>query len=361
MAIRAAANLITPAAHLSRRRLVIYAVTAGFLGIALLLVVLAAGVAASLEPESGALTGGATVVTDATASGGKAVRFSAAATPTPTPTPTSTPTPTATPTGTKPSAANTGVPAGTTLTAFNGFYTVSTNGAVVDALNIKGSLTINANNVTIKRTHVQCIGVNDECVQVVAGHTGTIIQDSDIGGGANYTTNTGSPIGILTDYGAGINNAANTTLLRVNVHHTIDGLRLDGNTTIQDSYIHDLDHSDPTAHGDGSQTTGGRYLSFLHNTIEAGLNSSIYLNWDEPSYPSIGYVTFDRNYFEGTNSGTSYPLYVNDGTVVGTITATNNQWNRLGNPYAPALDYLHAISTWTNNTYEDNGATIAKP
>jgi hypothetical protein len=62
---------------------------AGFavVGICVLAVALASGPFISVEPEGGTLTGGATVVNDAGASGGKAVQF-AAATPSPSPTPT---------------------------------------------------------------------------------------------------------------------------------------------------------------------------------------------------------------------------------------------------------------------------------
>jgi hypothetical protein len=70
------------------------------LGVLLLLVALAAGTAASAELENGTVTGGATVVADSAASGGKAVKFGSA-TLAPTPAPANTPVPTPKPT-TKP-------------------------------------------------------------------------------------------------------------------------------------------------------------------------------------------------------------------------------------------------------------------
>src|SRR5262249_23250151 len=72
---------------------------------------------------------------------------------TPTPSPTATPTPTPSPSG-WPDASNTGVPAGTTLTP-SGSLTITQAGAVIDALDVTGSVTVDAPNVTIKRTRIR--------------------------------------------------------------------------------------------------------------------------------------------------------------------------------------------------------------
>jgi hypothetical protein len=107
-------------------------VVAGLIAVAF---ILATGTFSFFEPENGTLANGAKLVTNSGASGGKAVQLSApVATPTPTSTPTPTPIPT--PTGTPPpggcatylssstaascgfpTAATTGIPAGTTLAA----------------------------------------------------------------------------------------------------------------------------------------------------------------------------------------------------------------------------------------------------
>ncbi|HEY3438775.1 MAG TPA: hypothetical protein VGK35_13915, partial [Actinotalea sp.] len=56
---------------------------------------------------------------------------------------------------TLPGPTNTGVPAGTTLTVWNGDYTVTTPGAVISNLDIRGYLRIKADNVTVKNTIVR--------------------------------------------------------------------------------------------------------------------------------------------------------------------------------------------------------------
>jgi hypothetical protein len=84
---------IQPLKRFSLAKSGIFATGATVLGIAVILVTLAAGAAALFEPEKGTLTGGAKVVTVAGASGGKAVQFNPNPTPPPTPTPTPTPPP----------------------------------------------------------------------------------------------------------------------------------------------------------------------------------------------------------------------------------------------------------------------------
>jgi hypothetical protein len=236
--------------------------------------------------------------------------------------------------------------------------TVTKNGAVIDTKDISGGLEIEANNVTVKRTRVRCGDGN--CITIHNDKTGTVIQDTEVGGGANGTTDTGVGVGIVVAAN-GTKSASTTRIDRVNVHHTTDGLRSDGNLTVTNSYIHDPDPA-PGLHGDGSQTTGWSNMVFRNNVIIGGLNSAIFLNQESPN-PSISNVVVDGNLLEGTKKNaqdfTSFPLYVNGGCS--NVTVTNNAFNRIG--YAAALDDSggSAIVAWSNNVYADNGEAVAKP
>src|SRR4029453_16253456 len=53
-----------------------------------------------------------------------------------------------------PNATNTGVPAGTALTAYTGPKTVTTDGTVIDGKVITGSLIVHADNVVIKNCKI---------------------------------------------------------------------------------------------------------------------------------------------------------------------------------------------------------------
>ena len=84
----------------------------------------------------------------------------------PSPTPTTTPTtpPSSPPVAgnVQPNADNTGVPAGTVLTVYNGDLTITTAGATYSGLDIHGYLRIQAPNVTVKNS-------------IIRGGTGTTV------------------------------------------------------------------------------------------------------------------------------------------------------------------------------------------
>ena len=82
--------------------------------------------------------------------------------------------------------------------------------------------------------------------------------------------------------------ASNATLLRMNIHGSVDGVKADNNTTVQDSYIHDLHvfSSDPNqgggaTHNDAVQTFGpAANVSLLHNFFNAGRGRQLRVSAD---------------------------------------------------------------------------------
>ena len=80
-----------------------------------------------------------------------------------------------------PSMNTTGPPAGTQLTNSNGF-TASTAGAVYNALNVNGGITITANNITIENSNVTDVNDNNAAIQIARGVTGTQIDYDSIHG-----------------------------------------------------------------------------------------------------------------------------------------------------------------------------------
>ena len=141
----------------------------------------AAGFFASTEAESGIKTANAITVTDTSASGGSAVKFTA---------------PTSGGGGTGgtcpgepnqpdgedpwggcfPGASNTGVPDGTVLTTYTGPMTITTDNTVIDSKLITGDLEISAQNVLIKRSKIVNGSAQD---RKVAGSSFTI-EDTTI-------------------------------------------------------------------------------------------------------------------------------------------------------------------------------------
>ena len=189
-----------------------------------------------------------------------------------------------------PDASNTGVPAGTALTPSGGM-TINTAGAVINARDISGAVVVNAPNVTIRRSRIR----SSSSWAVENNSTGLLIEDSEIDGlGAN-----GHAIG-----------SANMTLRRVNIHGAENGLDVDGNLIVEDSYIHDLTTANG-AHTDGAQfNQGASDIVFRHNTIAPVAGSSggtsCIIMWDEGGAQNTR-VRIEDNRLLGR--GVAYTLY----------------------------------------------------
>jgi len=262
--------------------------------------------------------------------------------PKPTPTPTQSPTPapttppTTAPSG-KPGPTTTGVPAGTTLKPSGGL-TITQANQVIDGLDISGAVTVQASGVVIKNSKIHGNGSGNG----VFVRSGSVtIVDSEIYGFEN---------GIGFD---------NWTATRVNVHSTTgDGVKLGSNTTLQDSWIHDLTPASG-AHADGMQVQSGvRNLVVRNNVIDLSTtknaNAALFMAPDlGPSTP--GPALFEGNYFNGGN----YTVYCVDGNngqyFIDNITFRNNTFGRTAQ-YGPTR--INVPVTWTGNTYADNGAKV---
>lgn len=194
---------------------------------------------------------------------------SPSASPTKTPSPTSSPTespsrtPTAEPTaepptteperpetGDFPNEDTTGVPPGTDLKP-SGSITVTEDGAVLDALEIKGNVKIEADNVTIRRSRIVSTGLY--AVELESGHKNLVIEDTEIDGAGR------SKIAVLH---------GEYTLRRVNIHDFFDGVRIEGdNVLIEDSYIHHLYRLEG-GHHDTIQMRQGTNVVIRNNNIQ---------------------------------------------------------------------------------------------
>lgn len=179
----------------------------------------------------------------------------------PTPT-TTTPEPTATTTtppiiiGRYPTAATTGVPAGTTLEPVAGDMVITAANTVVDGKKISGDVDIRAAGVVIKNSEISGRIINDN----VAAHPAFVVEDSTVG-----------PATGCSATGEGAIGTKNYTVKRVHVRGFSDGFRVAGsNVTIQDNYVK-LCATDPNAHSDGVQAYGaggGTNIVIKHNAID---------------------------------------------------------------------------------------------
>lgn len=205
-------------------------------------------------------------------------------------------------------AGRSGVPAGTVLTrvpqdatsgsgwTWNGTQVRPTaNGVTISGLDVQSSIDASAKTgVIIEKCLVRGIGEGQFLVSLGGG--GSILRDSELGGGANGTTFVGtsvsnSPIGVYS----GGSVARNNTIQRVSIHHTSDGIRGDGGTYLVDSWVHTLNCGQvPGVHSDGlQQTAGSGLMEIEHNVIQAGTNDGV--------FPEVGTSEYliTRNKFVG--------------------------------------------------------------
>jgi hypothetical protein len=281
----------------------------------------------------------------------------AASVPTPSPSPTPTPTPTPT-TGTTvsstgfPDASTTGVPAGTTLTRRDGDITITTDGTILENLDIHGFVTVRAKNVTIRNSIVRGGVQKGYQTGLITnyGYTNLLIENVDVK--AEYPS----------VYFDGIK-GSDFTARRVHVTGNVDSVKIHGNNvTITDSLLENTVYyaSDPAqnggpTHNDNIQILKGTNLKITGNTIRGATNFAIlggaeqgavtltatsnYLDgghctvklqtkngWAETS--TVSNNTFGPNRAVSSCPFTAYPAV--------TLTATNNKlWN--GNTVTPLI------------------------
>jgi hypothetical protein len=155
-----------------------------------------------------------------------------------------------------PTAACTGVPAGTELTTHQGDLVVTTPGQVVDGLRVTGGIDIRADGVVIRNTEVRGPVRND----VGGARYRFTIEDSTV-----------APASGCSSWGNGAVGVSNYTARRVRVAGFPDGFRVAGSdTVIRDSLV-TVCSSNPDDHSDGIQAYGAAGATNIvidHNTID---------------------------------------------------------------------------------------------
>jgi hypothetical protein len=235
-----------------------------------------------------------------------------------------------------PNATNTGVPSGTSLTT-SGSITVTTDGAVIENLDITGSITVLANNVTIRKVRLTS-GDYYPIRYFDYNNTGLLVEDSEI-------------IGLSGDVTSAIA-FQHYTARRLNIHGMADGLKADADVLIEDCWIHNLSNG-PTEHNDGVQSTGGKGVTIRHNNISGASNAAVQTG-DE------GGATEDMIIENNLLSGGGYTLNIRGtgATVPKNTRVINNRFVHDA-AYGPwTID--DPTPTVTGNVYDD-GTPIPYP
>ena len=282
-----------------------------------------------------------------------------------------------------PAYGNVGVRAGTTLTP-SGSITVTTPGAVIDGRDVSGSITVSANNVTIKNTRVTMTsggcGPTDACgnsdIHLTGPYSVTISN-------VELTSNSGITVdhGIRNSYGGHI------FVDRVYQHGAVGALCWCGAADISDSYS--IIHLDiATNHLENIYGTN-ETITINHNTLlnPVSQTANIFLNTANGSGgPCDNQATITNNLL----AGGGYQLYpCGNASSVGssTIDVENNRFARCLTSAVPGVSgswncsggadsygyfpsggsygthsgvYCPPVSgqTWSGNKWDDRGSTI---
>lgn len=213
-----------------------------------------------------------------------------------------------------PDATNTGVPAGTNLTAYTGPSTITTNNTTVDSKLITDCIVIDADDVTFTKCKFQSNGCFWNLLNDSGAGLRLRIEDCEF----DAQDNLGADACI---------NVSDCTMLRCNLHGAPDVMKFNGsNSLIQDCYLHDPIIGGEDPHGDGMQTLGATNVTIRHNTIimtDLDATSCIIMGEDGIDLRNI---TIENNLVGGANVCIygGYEDGVSDPDFVSNIQVINN-------------------------------------
>jgi len=187
-----------------------------------------------------------------------------------------------------------GVPAGTPLRVVNGDMTITTDGTVLDGIDLHGYLTVHADNVTIKNSVIRggAKATSTKALIMAWWQPKNLqILDSTL-----VATNKSTHVDGISGSGY--------TADGLDISKIVDATKVIGpNVTIRNSHFHDAYYSnvDPTqpdnqTHNDGVQVEGGYNVVIENNKIEGFHNAAIQVTQNSQATHN---VTVRNNKFSG--------------------------------------------------------------
>jgi len=172
--------------------------------------------------------------------------------------------------------------------------TIETPNEVIEGLDIRGCVSIQAPGVVIRNSKITCSSFL-AVASYATSYTGAaaLLEDVEI----SCDNAPGTAVG---DY--------NVTVRRADIHSCENGFDMDGLITVEDSFIHDLLPYDPVTdpHVDGIQITPVAHdVTIQHNTIHAGLDGNAAIISPRVSDGVISNIAIQENLM----AGGGYTLY----------------------------------------------------
>ena len=253
-----------------------------------------------------------------------------------------------------PSAANTGVPAGTALTVQTGNLTITTPGTVIDGKDIRGYVVVKAPNVTIKRSIIrggEAATSNRPLLAITqAGASNFLVED--------VTVTPMNP----TPYVNGINVNQSGTIRRANISGTVDGIMIYGDgVRVENSYLHDFVHylNDPNwgggpSHDDAIQVQAGTGVQIVGNTLTGAFNAAVMVTQDAGTTKDLA---INSNWLDYGGCSINY---ASNGLYKTGMQANNNRFGRAQRVSGCAIIHNSTKSDLvpTGNVWDDNGQPV---
>jgi len=250
----------------------------------------------------------------------------------------------------QPGPTNTGVPAGVQLTVHVGDVTITKAGTVLSGLDIHGTVSIQAANVTIKNSIIRggAAPTHNHCILMATDSrvSNFLIQDSEL-----YPTN----VNVYQNDFCGSHFTAN----RINSHAGVDTADINGSSaTIENSWLHsatryaiDPNKGGGASHSDAIQVTAGSGIRIVNDTITGANNSAIQITQDAGA---VGNIQITGNWM----SGGTCSVHVDDKPKSGLsgLTMTNNVFTRNQTISGCAMlvttriGYAASANRWTDGT-----------
>ncbi len=253
--------------------------------------------------------------------------------------------------GGKPSAATTGVKAGSKLTRHDGDITVTKDGTVLANLDIHGFVIVRAKNVTIDNCIVRGGKAKGFATGLITdyGYSGLLITDT-------YIEPEFPSVWFDGIKGSGF------TARRVHITGGVDSVKIQGNNTVvEDSLLENTDYyaNDPQqggtpTHNDNIQIQNGQNVKVTGNTIRGATNFAVL---GAASKGNLNLIVKD-NWLDGGHCTVKLQI-LNGWAETASVTGNKFGPNRAVSSCA-FTSYPAVKLTQNSNTFE-NGGTAVKP
>ena len=240
-----------------------------------------------------------------------------------------------------PDDSNTGVPDGTVLRS-SGELTIDVAGTVIDALDVSGTIYIQADDVVIRNTRVR--SSNWWVVKIEEGLVGVVIEDCELDGG-----------GTLGEPGSrGVSGPADVR--RCEITGVENGVVPWGNRqpiTIEGNYIHGLS-APGSPHYDGIEIGVGSDITVRGNTVVNEYDQTAAFGiWND--FGPVSNILVEDNRFVGGG----FPVYVRGDNGGGAVSGVTIRNNRLGEGHWGYASIVDASVEWSGNVDDATGAIVS--